>query len=470
MKSISISSTSLPPAFGSEVNSISRKETDPLFAKARKILKLYNQAIGLTARILDRTGITVNEGEIKNQTKLCDFCKKNHRNASKLQDGNNWPCAKIHADALIESRRTNGVLIYSCPAGFTHWTSPLYRNGRYAGSLAAGQVFSVGPKAKMEEFHAFCKDSIAPGNCQKALDEVPKKNHEEVQAMAKLLGVCAKRISEKGTDNSEAIRSIAISIGQKKDQIKTVMPPEKEDRSFSREADPEYSLEKERLLLAAFRRGDNETGRKLLGELIKCFITAIPGNIDILRFKAIELIVLLSRAAAHNGSGGTTPESEVLLEANNRYIKRIQESRTAEELIENLQLIAERMSGRIFSFQGIRHASVLRRAERYIWENYTRKISLDEIAKASGLSAPYFSTIFKEEMGENLSTYLNRLRIERAVTLLTETRKTLNEIAALCGFEDQSWFSKIFKSFAGISPGKFREHGGRLASQGNGAG
>jgi len=161
----------------------------------------------------------------------------------------------------------------------------------------------------------------------------------------------------------------------------------------------------------------------------------------------------------------TDAGSSAMLEINNRYLGRILESKTAEELVENLHLGAERMASKIFSFQGMRHASALRRAERYIWENYTRKLSLDEIAKASGLSAPYFSTIFKEEMGENLSSYLNRLRIERTVTLLTETGKSLNEIAKLCGFEDQSWFSKIFKSFTGISPGKFRENGGGLAER-----
>ncbi|MDR1249956.1 MAG: AraC family transcriptional regulator, partial [Treponema sp.] len=82
--------------------------------------------------------------------------------------------------------------------------------------------------------------------------------------------------------------------------------------------------------------------------------------------------------------------------------------------------------------------------------------SLQEISAAAGLSAPYFSTVFKEEMGENLSSYLNRLRVEKAEHMLTETGLTLNEIASACGFEDQSWFSKIFKSFTGISPGRYR--------------
>jgi len=59
-------------------------------------------------------------------------------------------------------------------------------------------------------------------------------------------------------------------------------------------------------------------------------------------------------------------------------------------------------------------------------------------------------------MGENLSNYLNRLRVEKAAAMLTETGKSLNEIAEQCGFEDQSWFSKVFKNFTGVSPGKYR--------------
>ena len=65
-------------------------------------------------------------------------------------------------------------------------------------------------------------------------------------------------------------------------------------------------------------------------------------------------------------------------------------------------------------------------------------------------------------MGENLSKYLNRLRVEKASRLLLETDMSLSEIAACCCFEDQSWFSKKFKAYTGISPGKYRNQGGGI--------
>jgi YesN/AraC family two-component response regulator len=181
-----------------------------------------------------------------------------------------------------------------------------------------------------------------------------------------------------------------------------------------------------------------------------------PDQFKYIQFRAIELAVLLSRTAFTPGN-----PDKAILESNNSYIKSIQESKTIEELTDMLYITVERMAEHIFSFQEIRHAAALRKAERYIQENYSRKISLQEIAKVSGLSAPYFSTIFKEERGENLSTYLNRLRIEKAGHLLLKTDMPLSDIARACGFEDQSWFSRMFKSYTGLSPGKYRgQHGG----------
>jgi len=173
--------------------------------------------------------------------------------------------------------------------------------------------------------------------------------------------------------------------------------------------------------------------------------------------RVLELAVLLTRT-------GTNFISATAVESNARYLKQIQESDSIEELTAILHGIVEDVSEQIVSFQGLPHAAAMRKAEMFIRENLTRKISLGEISKVAGLSAPYFSTIFKEEMGENLSSYVNRQRVEKAGKLLLETGLPLSEIAASCCFQDQSWFSKIFKSFAGISPGKYRRQGGLVSA------
>ena len=217
---------------------------------------------------------------------------------------------------------------------------------------------------------------------------------------------------------------------------------------------PGYPLEKEKSFLAALRKGDISEAIKILNELLAVLFFSNSGQFKYVQLRATELIVLISRIEL------SPAKSSVSLETNSQNLKMVQDAKTPEEMADVLNIIVEQTAANISSFKGVPHAMALRKAESYIMENFTRKISLKEISKVAGLSPPYFSTIFKEEMGENLSKYLNRLRVEKASSLLLETEMPLAEIASCCCFEDQSWFSKIFKAYTGISPGKFRNKGG----------
>ena len=82
---------------------------------------------------------------------------------------------------------------------------------------------------------------------------------------------------------------------------------------------------------------------------------------------------------------------------------------------------------------------------------------MDGIARHVNFSKTYLSRIFKEETGENISSYINKVRIDRAKLLLADQNISLVDVAALTGFEDQSYFTKVFKAITGQSPKKYRE-------------
>jgi AraC-like DNA-binding protein len=258
--------------------------------------------------------------------------------------------------------------------------------------------------------------------------------------MAELMFMCAKSLSVGSEGCHAAMRRRAEQqayLSVKIEELKNRYPPGSPR--------PGYPLDKEKELLEAIHRGDAEAGRNILNEILAILFFANPDQFRYIQYRAIELAILLSRI---DGPGFA---AKTVLAANN-----------IEELTDALYQIVDDITGQILSFQGIHHASALKKAERFILENFTRKISLEEIAKASGFSAPYFSTLFKEEMGENLSGYLNRLRTKKAACMLTNTNHSLSKIAQLCGFDDQSWFSKIFKHYIGMSPGKYRKQEGKL--------
>jgi AraC-like DNA-binding protein len=373
--------------------------------------------------------------------------------------------------------------------GLVFWTSPLYAGGRYVGALIAGKVLGI----EKEEAGARMRSTGMDGEeIEKNLERIPRRNYEEIKALAQMMLLCARRISPSiagiglagsgpagigtagagtafpGKKENGKGRADNPAPGPETPDLKEAVETEDKEEMTEEMNIPALPSSNDRLLIAALRRGDGPAAKRILENILATLNTICPGDLRFFRCRAIELVVLLSRSCAVGKAGGRLGETQDLLEENNLHLRRIGESATIEELSVNLHRIIERMAGRIFSFQGLRHASALRRAERFIWKNYTRKVSLDEIAAASGLSAPYFSTIFREEMGEYLSTHLNRLRVEKACTMLIETNASLNNISESCGFEDQSWFSKIFKSYTGHSPGKYREQGGiNIYSQGS---
>jgi len=170
--------------------------------------------------------------------------------------------------------------------------------------------------------------------------------------------------------------------------------------------------------------------------------------------------VLLSRAAME---GGADPEESLAL--NLRYIRDIDNLRDLESLSFWLGKVLNRFINLVFTFREVKHLGAIERAVRYIQLNFTGKVSLADAAKEAGLSEAYFSTIFKEEMEISFSSYVNRLRVSMAKNLLTGTKLSLSIISGRCGFEDQSYFSRIFKKVTGISPGRYRESGGRMSEK-----
>jgi AraC-like DNA-binding protein/ligand-binding sensor protein len=436
-----------------------QNSTNPVLLKAWKMMSVYAQATGTMICVHDHNYMSIPEmfEEMSSDRNTCLYCIKYRSGVtvSKPQDLAASPCNEMHINAIKEAHRFGGSYIYMCELGFMFWTSPLYSEGRFIGALTGSGFLGADIEEASALLGRISGGAISKQEFRRRLDRFPRGDPEKIKALAEMMLLCAEALSTGVEDYHETLRRRAEQQSSLSSQIEELRAKYPEGTPA-----PGYPLDKERLLLAALRRGDKETGGRVLNELLAALLFSNPDHFRHIQFRAIELVVLLSRADINPGY-----TEKALLETNNYYLRRIQEAQSIEELTDVLHITVERMAGQIFSFQGIRHASALRKAERYIWENYTRKISLQEIAGASGLSAPYFSTIFKEEMGENLSSYLNRLRVEKAGHMLLETDLSLSEIAGSCGFEDQSWFSKIFKSFTGISPGKYRGQGGGMVQE-----
>lgn len=93
----------------------------------------------------------------------------------------------------------------------------------------------------------------------------------------------------------------------------------------------------------------------------------------------------------------------------------------------------------------------------YIKENLSRKLSIEEIAHRAGFSKYYFLRLFKRITGCTVVQYVNLLRCEQAKDLLRSGSHSIKEVALLCGFENLSYFTALFKKHTGILPNAYKQ-------------
>lgn len=94
----------------------------------------------------------------------------------------------------------------------------------------------------------------------------------------------------------------------------------------------------------------------------------------------------------------------------------------------------------------------------YIYNHLNETISLQELAKETGLHPGYLSTLFHREMGMTLTEYIRKQRIETAKNMLLDSEYSYAEIAALLAFSSQSHFTRVFREETGYTPKAYQTH------------
>ncbi|MBR6632755.1 MAG: AraC family transcriptional regulator [Clostridia bacterium] len=125
-------------------------------------------------------------------------------------------------------------------------------------------------------------------------------------------------------------------------------------------------------------------------------------------------------------------------------------------LISNLFILLSRNKNIAKEKDGSSHS--VAEAIRIISEDFSSDITLFGVAKALSVSPEHLSRAFKRETGFGFNEYLTLIRMQRAERLLSETNKSVSEVAYACGFNDSNYFSAKFKKTNGASPLKFRQY------------
>ncbi len=164
--------------------------------------------------------------------------------------------------------------------------------------------------------------------------------------------------------------------------------------------------------------------------------------------------------------GTSSPAAEIAA-----LVNHIQRIRQLKEPGYELELVAE--VHRIFRQLFLAHASmhvisptdanarILQRMTDYIRSHYDEPISLDDIARAGGVSRSQCAKLFKRYAADSPISFVNKYRLEQSRVLLRSSSKSVAEVALLSGFSDQSYFNRLFSRAYGITPLSYRKGGSR---------
>lgn len=211
-----------------------------------------------------------------------------------------------------------------------------------------------------------------------------------------------------------------------------------------------YPFNYERNLLDKVRCGERQQAKEILRQLLQELFTA-KASIETVKACVLELLIVLSRAAVE---GGANLEQLTLLNFNciNHLTSCVDREEVRHWIFESLDQFMDNM----LESRSSMNVRLINKACTYITENFHKSISLEEVAQTVHLSPYYFSRIFKAEKGCNFVEFLTKVRIDKAKLMLQNPEQTVVRVAAEAGYQDASYFCRVFRQEVGLTPNQYR--------------
>lgn len=413
--------------------------------KARKHVGNYTRATGTECTIIGARGESLQE-PCRNSG-ICSFCRSIQTFSEKSTD-----CTNVHLYGSYQAERFDGKYVFFCPMGLVHWASPVVTDGVMRGALIGGPVLMVNPDEFLLE-ELIRGNGIDDDEIKKLYDyikDVPVILPDVVNSLSELLSIVAGGIS-KDRSLHDGHRQYYEQQAGISDAVQQMKLAEFNDNTLA-----SYPFEKEKDLVSKIALGDKQASQKILNEILGYIFFSSGKDFSIIKARVLELVVLLSRAAVEGGA-----DIEEVFGLNYRYLSDIHSYKTVEELCFWLSNIMARFTDCVFNLADVRHKDTIYKALDYIKRNFNKRITLEEVAGQVFLNPSYFSKIFKNEMKTTFVSYVNKIRINAAKNLLSDISIPLTDVSCMVGFEDQSYFTKVFKRATGVTPGKYRESRGQ---------
>lgn len=131
--------------------------------------------------------------------------------------------------------------------------------------------------------------------------------------------------------------------------------------------------------------------------------------------------------------------------------------RLTSQALSLLALTGDHLQPKVGQPEDIQLWTNVQKMTNFIRQHYDQKITLEDIASAGTVCRSRCCTLFNKYVGQTPNTYLTRYRIQKSCEMLTETKRSISEIALACGFQSGSYFTSIFRKQLGLVPQDYRK-------------
>ena len=391
---------------------------------------------------ISEVGLTVIDtaGETLFSTPAYERCAGALRYVDRLLDIGEQ-CRESMIYGSYQSERFGGRYIFYCPRGFVYFVSPIIRGGRHDLSAIGGPLLMTDHDDYIEFDIAKKVGRFNWKELRRAVSCVPVKDARLITALSEQLFVNALHLSDSDyitynlEDSGERLNEYLRSYAERVKGMSDMRP-----------------FEEEKKLIEALSRHEEYPARALLNDILGHILFHSGKNLELVRGRIMGLVILLSKAALRDGA-----DTEFIFGLNYSCLREIDDLSSIDDIVVWLNDMMKRFSDSIFNFPDAKHADLIRKVVGFMNQNFHKKITLYEAARFVFMSPPYLSRIFKEETGCSFNNYLNIIRIEHSKKLLADLSVSLIDITGLVGYEDQSYFAKVFKKHEGVSPRQYRE-------------
>ncbi len=323
--------------------------------------------------------------------------------------------------AVTESLRWGDPAVMPGPGHVLIWAVPLMLNAKLVGGLLA----------------AVAESTLFPGRSDKPAIDIRLASAE--------LRLLAERHNLTNASLLEMRRAEYLHEQKRAEAIHSLkLTPHFDIRRMYLREEPD--------LIDAIRRSDLSAARGILNTILVGMHHHAADRFDLIKSLFMELVAMACRTAVEAGG-----DPQQLLGTNYVNIAALSKIESMEELAPWLHEMLQRIIAAIHDRRTSVQAVMVAGAVSYMQQHLSENISRDEVAGAVHMSPSHFSRRFRQHTGLSFSEMLTKIRIRHAMELLSRTDKPIGEVACLCGFRDQSYFTKAFNRVTNMTPRLYRE-------------